>query len=308
MPNVRNRRNRRIWRCRDFELHLDDGPFLMGIVNATPDSFHAASRGVTANAAVSLGVRLVCEGADIIDVGGESTRPGARHISEAEETRRVVPVIAGLREQVDLPISIDTSHASVARAAIEAGASIVNDVSAGADPEMAEVVRESGAGWILMRSCVPPGTPGKPCDGDFTEDCAHCVACDAAEYLSARANAALAAGVERGRIALDPGVGFTNSAEMDIHLIATVAKLAKLGYPVLAGVSRKRFIAGIAGDGAATEDRLAGSIAAVLACARRGAHVLRVHDVRETRQALAVDRAVAAAEKTARRFSGKEAC
>lgn len=308
MPNVRNSPGRSIWRCRGFGLHPGDGPLLMGIVNATPDSFHAASRGPDAASAVSLGVRLAEEGADIIDVGGESTRPGARAVTEEEEAARVVPVVAGLREETGAPVSVDTFHASVARAALEAGASIVNDVSAGSDPGMAEVVREYGAGWILMRSCVPPETPGTPCGGDPAEDCAGCIAGDAARYLAARAEAAIAAGVARECMAVDPGVGFADSREMDMRLIAAIPGLAALGYPVLAGVSRKRFVAWAAEDGAAPGERLGGSIAAALACARLGACILRVHDVRETRQALAVDRAIRAAEKAARRFSGKEAC
>ena len=308
MPNARNSNDRSAWRCRGLELRFDDGPLLMGIVNATPDSFHAASRGATALSAISLALRLADEGADIIDVGGESTRPGSSHVPEEEEAARVVPVIRGLLEVTQIPISVDTCHASVARAALEAGAAIVNDVSAGADPAMAEVVRESGAGWVLMRTCVPHETPGTPCDGDFARDCAECIAGDAAKYLAARAEAALEAGIDRERIALDPGIGFVNSFEMDMRLIASIPQLAALGYPVLAGVSRKRFVAKAAGNGAAAEDRLAGSIAAALACARMGARILRVHDVRETLQALAVDRAIAGAEKTARRFSGKEEC
>lgn len=288
----------------------------MGVVNATPDSFHAASRGETADSAIELGLRLAGEGADILDVGGESTRPGASPLSEAAEIERIAPVVAALASRTGLPISVDTRHEAVARAAIDAGASIVNDMSAGSDPAMARLVADTQAGWVLAYARALPAPPREGCTATlggaapepasslsgsraacrdaFRESAPamEAIASDAVAFLSRRLDAALSAGVAREAVALDPGVGFTASVYEDVALVSAIPRIVALGCPVLAGVSRKRFVAELAGDLVPAGERLGGSIAAALACARLGARILRVHDVRATRQALAVGAAL----------------
>ena len=266
----------------------------MGIVNATPDSFHPPSRGRTAKEAVVLALRLAGEGADLLDVGGESTRPGAELVPEEEEIARVVPVVAALAVRTSLPVSVDTRHAAVARAALDAGASVVNDMSGGADPAMAGIVRDSGAGWVLAyaRALPAPVYAGEAAG----EAPAETVVAEAVSFLEGCARRAVAAGIAPECLAVDPGIGFGTTPGQDAALVAALPRLAALGFPVLAGVSRKRFVSALSGMGATSADRLGGSLAAALRCARNGARILRVHDVQETRQALAVDAALAAAE------------
>ena len=256
------------------------GPFLMGILNATPDSFSDGGRFLDPGAAVEQAFRLAEEGADLLDVGGESTRPGAPAVPAAEELRRVVPVVERLRARsFPLPISVDTWKGAVARAALGAGADLVNDVTALSDPELARAVAEAGAPVVLMH------TRGSPADmqsravyGDVVVE----VARELGEAL-ARADAA---GIGRDRIILDPGVGFAKTAEQSVELLARVAELRALGRPVLVGPSRKSFIGKL--TGAAAGDRVPGTLAAVTACVLAGVELLRVHDVAPARQAATV--------------------
>ncbi|MDO9077624.1 MAG: dihydropteroate synthase [Brevundimonas sp.] len=264
-------------------------PQVMGIVNVTPDSFSDGGRLASVEAAVAHGLRLVEQGVDILDIGGESTRPGAEPVAEAEEIARVVPVIEGLRAHWAGPISIDTMKPAVARAAVAAGATMWNDVTALAfAPDSPATAAELGCEVVLMHMRGEPRTmQADPQYGD--------VVAEVADWLVARADAAMAAGVARGRIWLDPGIGFGKTAAHNLALTAQLERLAATGFPVLYGASRKRTIQSV--DPTATDpaDRLGGSLALALAAARAGASILRVHDVRETVQALAVQAAVMAA-------------
>lgn len=265
----------------------------MGIVNVTPDSFSDGGRLATVEAAVAHGLRLVQQGADILDVGGESTRPGAQPVAETEERDRVAPVIAGLRARWDGPISIDTLKPAVARAAVAAGATMWNDVSAlGACAESPAVAAELGCDVVLMHMQGEPQTmQADPRYGD--------VVSEVRDALMVRAQVALEAGVERKRIWLDPGIGFGKTLAHNLDLAANLATLIGTGFPVLFGASRKRMIEAI--DASATDpmDRLGGSLALALEAARQGASIIRVHDVRETVQALKVQTAVSAAARPA---------
>lgn len=258
---------------------------LMGVVNATPDSFHDGGRFASPARATAHALRLADEGADLLDVGGESTRPGAAPVPTEEEIARVLPVIEGVREASDVPISIDTYKAETARRALAAGASIVNDVSGGAfDPAMAETVARAGAGVVLGHA------PGRPEVMQRMTDYADVVA-EAAEALGRAADRMRAAGVAPGRIAVDPGIGFGKTLEQNLALLSRLDAIRALGYPVLVGASRKSFIGRLLAGGAEpapTEARLYGSVGAALAAIAAGAAALRVHDVRETREAALV--------------------
>ena len=264
-------------------------PQVMGIVNVTPDSFSDGGRLASVEAAVKHGLALVEQSADILDIGGESTRPGADPVPEAEEIARVVPVIEGLRARWSGPISIDTMKPAVARAAVAAGATMWNDVTAlGFAPDILAIAAELGCDVVLMHMQGEPRTmQADPQYGD--------VVAEVADWLVARADAAMAAGVTRERIWLDPGLGFGKTAVHNLALTAQLARLVATGFPVLYGASRKRVIQSV--DPTATDpgDRLGGSLALALAAARAGASILRVHDVRETVQALAVQAALKAA-------------
>ena len=258
----------------------------MGIVNVTPDSFSDGGRHAGVEAAVAHGLRLVEQGADWLDVGGESTRPGAEPVSAADEIDRVVPVIEGLRARWAGPISIDTMKPEVARAAVVAGATMWNDVAAlGFTPDAMAVAAELRCNVALMHMKGEPRTmQAAPRYDD--------VAAEVTDWLAARAEAVMAAGVARARIWLDPGLGFGKTAQHNLALTGHLGRLAALGFPILYGASRKRMIQAI--DPTATEpsDRLGGSLALALEAARRGAGIIRVHDVRETVQALALQAAV----------------
>ena len=244
----------------------------MGILNVTPDSFSDGGRWRTTEDAVQQGLALVAEGADILDIGGESTRPGAAEVPADEELQRVVPVIEALARQTPVPISVDTRKSAVARAALAAGASIVNDVTALGDPEMAAVVREAGAGVVLMHMRGTPETMQRaPQYTDVVEEVRAC--------LAARIEAALAAGIGRGQILIDPGIGFGKTTAHNLALLGALEKFAELA-PVLVGASRKRFIGEI--TGAPMDGRLAGSLTVAVWSVMRGAAVLRVHDVAAT--------------------------
>ncbi len=263
-------------------------PRVMGIVNVTPDSFSDGGRLATVEVAIAHGLRLVEQGADILDVGGESTRPGAEPVAEAEELARVMPVIAGLRARWNGPISIDTIKSSVAREAVGAGATMWNDVTAlGAHPESPGVAAELGCDVVLMHMQGEPRTmQANPRYDD--------VVAEVRDALLHRAEIAMTAGVKRERIWLDPGIGFGKTLAHNLALVAGLGALVETGFPVLFGASRKRMIQAI--DPSATDpmDRLGGSLALALEAARQGAAIIRVHDVRETVQALKVQAALRA--------------
>jgi dihydropteroate synthase len=259
-------------------------PLVMGIVNVTPDSFSDGGRHVGVDAAVEHGLRLLDEGADLLDVGGESTRPGATPVPAAEECERVLPVIEGLRRaRPDATISIDTHKARVAAAALEAGATWVNDVTALGDPDMAAVCARAGCHLVLMHMRGTPRTmQADTAYGDLVGE--------VLEHLRGRLRGALDAGVSRERLLVDPGVGFGKAPGDNPRLLAAVPRFRELA-PVLVGASRKRFIGALTGVERAA-DRVHGSVGAALAAAARGADVLRVHDVAATVQALTVFHAV----------------
>lgn len=255
-------------------------PLLMGILNVTPDSFSDGGLHLVPKAAILSARAMLREGADILDIGGESTRPGATEVSAAEEIDRVVPVIKGLREEgIEDPISIDTRKAEVLRAALAAGADIFNDVSAlSFDPESASVAAEAGVPVCLMHACGDPETMQ---DAPRYTD----VLLEVAEFLAMRIEAAVAAGISRDRIIVDPGIGFGKTIAHNLSLIRGLPLLHDLGCPILLGASRKRFI-GTIGNASDPQDRIGGSIAVALEGLRAGVQVLRVHDVRETKQAV----------------------
>ena len=271
-----------VWICAGHRIPLDR-PRVMGILNVTPDSFSDGGRWVEPGAAAARGMELVAEGADILDIGGESTRPGAEAVPAGEELRRVEPVIRELARQTRTPLSVDTRHASVARAALAAGACIVNDVSALDDPEMAGVVRAAGAGIVLMHHRgLPVARREPPHGGD--------VVAEVCAFLEARLAAALTAGIGRGQVVIDPGVGFGKDTAQNLALLGALERIARLA-PVLVGASRKRFIGEV--TGAPVDGRLAGSLTVALWSLTRGAAIVRVHDVAATRQALEMARALA---------------
>lgn len=257
-------------------------PRVVGIVNVTPDSFSDGGQFLSTADGVEHARRLLAQGADILDIGGESTRPGAAPVSEFDEILRVVPLIEAIRKASDVPISIDTMKPAVARAAIKAGATIWNDVTAlRFSPEAPEVAAELGCEVVLMHMLGEPGTMQEAPRYDD-------VVAEVEAFLLARAFTAMAAGVSREKIWLDPGIGFGKTLEHNLSLLAALPRFVALGYPVLLGASRKRFIAGVDPSAHAASDRLGGSIAAHLAGAQAGVAAVRVHDVRETVQALDV--------------------
>jgi dihydropteroate synthase len=261
----------------------------MGIVNVTPDSFSDGGRNLDLDAAVAHAGRLIAEGADVIDVGGESTRPGAAPVGETEETARVVPVIAALRAIRAIPISIDTMKPAVARAAVAVGATMWNDVTAlGFAPDSLETAAALGCEIVLMHM---QGEPAEMQAAPGYDD----VVGEVSGFLVARAEAAMAAGVARGRIWLDPGIGFGKTTRHNLDLLAALPRFVALGFPVLLGASRKGFIHALAPAAAAPTDRVGGSLAVALAAARAGVAMVRVHDVGQTVQALAVQGALEAA-------------
>ena len=251
----------------------------MGIVNATPDSFSDGGRFLDPSAAIAHALRLAEEGADLVDLGGESTRPGAPRVADDEEIRRVVPVIEGLRARgFVLPISIDTTKAAVAHAALAAGADLVNDIAGLAEPALARVVARAGVPVVLMHM---RGTPEDMQSLATYRDVAAEVRAELAEALLR----AEAAGIPAERTILDPGIGFAKTAEQNIELLARLGEL-RLGRPLLVGPSRKSFIGKVAG--APVADRLPGTLAAVTAAVLAGAEIVRVHDVAAARQAALV--------------------
>lgn len=265
------------WRLSDRVLPCPARPLLMGVVNVTPDSFSDGGRFLDAGAAITRGLELVRQGADLLDIGGESTRPYSQPVGEDEELRRVLPVIEGLAGQVDVPLSIDTSKPAVAREALAAGARILNDVTGMEDPAMIEVARDCGAAACVMHML---GTPRTMQDNPYYDD----VVAEVVDYLGRRRDALVSAGIAQDQIALDPGIGFGKTAQHNLQLLRSIDRLHGVGCPVLVGHSRKRFIGEVLGN--AEADRTAGTVGASLALARRGVQILRVHDVAVVRQAL----------------------
>lgn len=271
-----------------------DRPRIVAILNTTPDSFHEASRTGDVAGAVARADRFALDGADMLDIGGESTRPGAERVTPAEQVRRVVPVIRAIRESSgpasDLPISVDTTLAEVAREAILAGADAINDVAAGGeDDRLFALAAEHGAGLILMHRLRPPSRDSY--SDRYDEPPAYAdVAAEVGAFLRDRAAAAVRAGVAPASIVLDPGLGFGKTVEQNFELIARTGELAAMGYPVMSAASRKSFIGAAASPGRETSpaDRLAGSLAATIEHARRGALLLRVHDPKEHAEAVRV--------------------
>ena len=264
-------------------------PLVMGVVNVTPDSFSDGGRLQGVEGAVAHALALDRAGADILDIGGESTRPGAAPVSVESELGRVLPVLRNLRPLTRRRISIDTCKPEVARAAVEAGADIWNDVTALGAPGAADLATRLGCQVVLMHMQGEPRTmqAAPRYDDVLAEVCV---------FLRERAEVALSAGVARDRIWLDPGIGFGKTLEHNLALMAGLPALVALGFPVLLGASRKRFIAAIGPGGQGSGDRLGGSLAAALAGARAGVAAVRVHDVAETVQALEVQAAILAAE------------
>lgn len=264
-------------------------PLVMGIVNVTPDSFSDGGRHATIEAALVHALKLIEQGADVLDVGGESTRPGSDPVDEAEEIARVAPLIAEIRARWGGRISIDTMKPAVARAAVVAGATMWNDVTAlNHAPDSLATAAELGCEVVLMHM---KGAPKTMQDDPRYDD----VTAEVVAFLAARAEAAVAAGIAREKIWLDPGIGFAKTTAHNLTLTARLGALVDLGFPVLYAASRKRLIQGV--DAAAIEagDRLGGSLALALEGGRRGARMVRVHDVRETIQALKLQAAVTAA-------------
>jgi len=277
-----------IWRCRDRSFDLTQRVLVMGIVNVTPDSFSDGGRYAEPAAAIARCEALLEEGADLLDLGGESTRPGSAPVPAEEQWRRLAPVLAGLRaRRPDAVVSVDTRSAEVARRALESGAQVINDVSALADPAMAGVVAAAGAGLVLMHL---RGTPATMQDDTAYAD----VVAEVTAYLRTRMHSAVAAGVEATAIALDPGIGFGKSTEGSLALLAHTAALAALGRPVLVGASRKRFLGAITGV-ESVHDRVDGSLAAAAIAVFEGAHIVRVHDVRASARVVRVAEAARAA-------------
>ena len=276
-----------VWRCRDHTFPLGARTLVMGIVNVTPDSFSDGGMLASTEEAVAHGVQLAAEDADILDVGGESTRPGAEAVPLDQELARVVPVVAGLHEAAPthVALSVDTRRPEVARAALDAGADIVNDVTAARDPAMFDAVRDSGAGLVLMHMLGEPKTMQ---DEPRYDD----VVSEVRDFLAGRIGAAVAAGVPRDRLCVDPGLGFGKTLKHNLALLRAIAAFEQLRTPVLVGASRKRFIGELTGvDDPA--DRVEGTAGTVAWCAANGVDVVRVHDVRAMARVVRVVDAIA---------------
>jgi dihydropteroate synthase len=271
--------SRHVWRCRDRLLRTDERALVMGIVNVTPDSFSDGGRFIGRDAAVAHALRLVEQGADLLDIGGESSRPGSLPVPLEEELDRVLPVVRELTTRTTVSISIDTTKAEVARQALAAGAHVINDITAlRGDAEMTEVVHSFGAGVVLMHM---QGTPETMQVNPTYQD----VVAEVTAFLQTRLQAAADAGIAGEQVVLDPGFGFGKKTRHNLELMARLAEFGRLGRPVCLGVSRKGVFGKVLGR--PLEQRLAGSLAAVCyALARRAAQVVRVHDVAETRDAV----------------------
>jgi dihydropteroate synthase len=273
-----------IWRLRTRVIDLQRRPCVMGILNVTPDSFSDGSRFTDIDAAVGKALEMEASGADIIDVGGESTRPSAAAVDEEEELRRVIPVIQALTRRLTIPLSIDTYKARVAREAVQAGAEIVNDVGALAfDAAMADTVAGSGAGLVLMH------TRGRPADMQRDTRYDDLIG-EIVGSLGRSLDRARAAGISMDRLVVDPGIGFGKDLQANLRILNRLDEFAVLGYPLLVGTSRKSFIGTVLGR--EVDGRLFGTAATVCLALAKGAAVFRVHDVREMRDVLDMAAAV----------------
>jgi dihydropteroate synthase len=277
------------FRARQFEFMFPRPTIIMGVVNVTPDSFSDGGRFMDPAAAVAHGLKLAAQGAEIIDVGGESTRPGAEPVGEAEELRRVLPVIERLASQADVPISIDTQKPAVAREALQAGASIVNDIAANRlDEEMWRVVAETKAGYICMhRQGTPQTMQSDPAYRD--------VVSEVRDFFVERLERLQRAGVDVVQVGLDPGIGFGKTLEHNLQLLAGLGQFTNLNRPVLVGVSRKSFIGKLLGT--EVDGRLPAALACACLAVKAGVRMIRAHDVAETLQAVRMTEAVLALEK-----------
>jgi dihydropteroate synthase len=276
------------WKVREHTLPVEDRVLVMGVLNLTPDSFSDGGRYQGLDAAVARAEAIEAEGADVLDIGGESSRPGSRPVSLEEELARVIPVVTVLAQRIKIPISIDTAKAEVARGCLDLGAALINDVTAlRGDPAMAGVVARAGAGLILMHMQETPETmQDHPTYGDVVQEIG--------EFLQARVEAAEAAGIARERIAVDPGLGFGKTLEHNLTILQGLSALAALGRPIVIGPSRKGFV-GVLLDRPVLE-REWGTAAAVTAGVLQGAHVVRVHSVAAMEEVARVAWAVRAAD------------
>jgi dihydropteroate synthase len=277
-----------IWKFRDREFDLTKRGLIVGILNTTPDSFSDGGLFLNPNEAVKHGLKLIADGADILDIGGESTRPGSESVGEEEEMSRVLPVIKALRAVTDVPFSIDTSKASVADAALEAGADIINDVTAlCGDARMGDVAASRGAGLILMHMQGRPQT--MQLNPSYAEDD---VVRTVAKFLSERRAAAIGFGVDAAAITLDPGLGFGKTMAHNLALLRGIPELVTLGSPLMIGHSRKSFLGKIKGLGAVQDRGLAAAVALTGLAYASGARLFRVHEAAPHREALRVTEAV----------------
>ena len=273
-----------IFRARQFKYAFPRPALVMGIVNVTPDSFSDGGKFLDADAAVVHALKLVGQGADILDIGGESTRPNAQPVSEAEELCRVIPVIEQLAGQIRIPVSIDTMKPAVARAALQAGASIVNDVAANrSDDEMWKIVAEFQAGYVCMHA---QGTPQTMQKSPVYQD----VVTEVGDFFRERSEKLSTAGIPSDQVVLDPGIGFGKTLEHNLSLLANLRSFTKLERPLLVGASRKSFIGKLLG--AEPNERLPASLACAILAVESGVQIIRTHDVAETVQALRMTEAV----------------
>ncbi len=270
----------REWRCRDRVLRCGEQSIIMGVLNVTPDSFSDGGRYVSPELAVARAQEMLDDGADIIDVGGESSRPGAAPVPVEEEMNRVLPVIQAISHHSSAVLSIDTTKVEVARSALASGAHIINDITAGeADPTMLDLAAETGAGLVLMHM---QGRPQTMQDNPKYAD----LVADVTAYLSTRAELAQQRGVSPQSIAVDPGIGFGKTFDHNWMLLSELQQLSALPYPVLIGISRKRFLGELCGR--EVDERMPASLAAAVMARSHGAAIIRVHDVKETCDALRV--------------------
>ena len=274
-----------IWKIRDREIDLSRRARVMGIINATPDSFSDGGSFLNPQAALAHGLQMVAEGAEILDIGGESTRPGAQSVDADEEIRRVLPVIQALRRESEVLLSIDTSKAAVARAALDAGADIINDVTGlRGDPEMPALAASSKAGIVIMHMQGEPRTMQlAPTYDDVVEEVGN--------FFRQALARSVACGIDPMRIALDPGIGFGKTPEHNRRLLAELSAFLEFGRPLLVGASRKSFLGWLAGS-SAMDDRFWPGVALTSLCRERGARILRVHDVKPHTEALRMTEAI----------------
>lgn len=278
VPDVGERRVPWVWRYREGRLAWSGRPWVMGILNVTPDSFSDGGRYLEPATAVDRAMEMVAEGADVIDVGGESTRPGACAVAVDEEVRRVLPVVKAVAARVPVPVSVDTRHAGVARRVLDAGAHIINDVSAVVpDSGMWEVVARAGAGYVAMHMQGEPGTMQK--NPQYVD-----VTAEVAGALSRVLTSLEMAGIAKDCVVVDPGIGFGKTLDHTLALVRGIPLLAGLGRPVLLGLSRKSFLGAVTGAG--VSERLAAGLACTVFAAWAGAAMFRTHDVGPTVQAL----------------------